>query len=618
MPPAAKTHLRGPCGSATGDPLCSLSSASAKRSASSTKNSSLSSKASKLQEALLSVARLLPTKTTTRSSSKSARLSRRSDSRRSSPPNITIIVNHRSASASPPRSSDLPGAPPSAATHAGAPPTRTAAPPPAVQLAANDLRRLLHQRRPPLSSPAPSRLPPPACPPPNPPAAVPPVVVPAPDNPSSTASTQGRRRRDRRRIAAGLVGSAPRFPPLEFVSLPASPAPVGPGAGTPHGDRDAGAPRATPAQPFINPGPGCLALSLGQADPRTGVPPPSSAETPTLGAGARPPLQTPSTDNLCSLLSLSQREFDACADSVTPPASPSERASSDMDTEESPPAPFPVRRNPSAAAPRRSLAGPHRRCPYLPLSGPQPRPGVTLDRVLAVADGDRTLPSDVHELTRIQGLLRTTTVGGVFLHDVINVARALEPCPWPPPSRPPVPTGRPVGGDTMNPPARTAHGPSRHHWAQPAGPTPATVSAPAAPPGCLRPTPFRAILPSMARAPMPALPPSPSAQPPGDGGLSPCPVTEPADDDLEVELDLSPSPPHDPDPHSSWHPTSPTLSSAAWPTDSDSSPDDPDPPRARSEPPSSPSPPPPLAHASRTSSPAIGASRVTLVWRTVP
>ena len=145
MPPAAKTHLRGPCGSATGDPLCSLSSASAKRSASSTKNSSLSSKASKLQEALLSVARLLPTKTTTRSSSKSARLSRRSDSRRSSPPNITIIVNHRSASASPPRSSDLPGAPPPAATHAGTPRTRTVAAPPAVQLAANDLRRLLHQ-----------------------------------------------------------------------------------------------------------------------------------------------------------------------------------------------------------------------------------------------------------------------------------------------------------------------------------------------------------------------------------------------------------------------------------------------------------------------------------------
>ena len=611
--------MRGSCGSATGDPLCSLSSASAKRSASSTKNSSLSSKASKLQEALLSVARLLPTKTTTRSSSKSARLSRRSDSRRSSPPNITIIVNHRSASASPPRSSDLPGAPPSAATHAGAPPTRTAAPPPAAQLAANDLRRLLHQRRPSLSSPAPSRLPPPACPPPNPPAAVPPVVVLAPDNPSSTASvTQGRRRRDRRRIAAGLVGSAPRFPPLEFVSLPASPAPVGPGAGTPHGDRDAGALRATPAQPFINPGPGCLAPSLGQADPRTGVPPPSSAEIPTLGAGARPPLQTPSTDNLCSLLSLSQREFDAYADSITPPASPSERASSDMDTEESPPASFPVRRNPSAAAPRRSLAGPHRRCPYLPLSGPQPRPGVTLDRVLAVADGDRTLPSDVHELTRIQGLLRTTTVGGVLLHDVINVARALEPCPWPPPSRPPVPTGRPVGGDTMNPPARTAHGPSRHHWAQPAGPTPATVPAPAAPPGCPRPIPFRAILPSMARAPMPALPPSPSAQPPGDDGLSPCPVTEPADEDLEVELDLSPSPPHDPDPHSSWHPTSPTLSSAGCPTDSDSSPGDPDPPRARSEPPSSPSPPPHLAHARRTSPPAIGASRVTLVWRTVP
>ena len=618
MPPAAKTHLRGPCGSATGDPLCSLSSASAKRSASSTKNSSLSSKASKLQEALLSVARLLPTKTTTRSSSKSARLSRRSDSRRSSPPNITIIVNHRSASASPPRSSDLPGAPPSAATHAGAPPTRTAAPPPAAQLAANDLRRLLHQWRPSLSSPAPSRLPPPACPPPNPPAAVPPVVVPAPDNPSSTASTQGRRRRDRRRIAAGLVGSAPRFPPLEFVSLPASPAPVGPGAGTPHGDRDAGALRATPAQPFINPGPGCLAPSLGQADPRTGAPPPSSAEIPTLGAGARPPLQTPSTDNLCSLLSLSQREFDACADSITPPASPSERASSDMDTEESPPAPFPARRNPSAAAPRRSLAGPHRRCPYLPLSGPQPRPGVTLDRVLAVADGDRTLPSDVHELTRIQGLLRATTVGGVLLQDVINVARALEPCPWPPPSRPPGPTGRPVGGDTINPPARMAHGLSRHHWAQPAGPTPAIVSAPAAPPGCPRPIPFRAIPPSMARAPMPALPPSPSNQPPGDGGLPPCPATEPADDDLEVELDLSPSPPHDPDSHSSWHPTSPTLSSAGWPTDSDSSPDDPDPPRARSEPPSSPSPPPHLAHASRTSSPALGASRVTLDRRTVP
>ena len=139
MPPATKTHMCGPHGSATEGPLCSLSSASAKRSASSTKNSSLSSTASKLQDALLSVARLLPTKTSTRLSSKSARLSRRSDSRRSSPPNITIIVNNRPASASPPRSPDLSGAPSPAAAHAGALPTRSVAAPPAAQLAANDL-----------------------------------------------------------------------------------------------------------------------------------------------------------------------------------------------------------------------------------------------------------------------------------------------------------------------------------------------------------------------------------------------------------------------------------------------------------------------------------------------
>ena len=109
--------------------------------------------------------------------------------------------------------------------------------------------------------------------------------------------------------------------------------------------------------------------------------------------------------------------------------------------------------------------------------------------------------------------------------------------------------------------------------------------APAAPLDYLRPTPFRAIPPSMARAPH-ACTSAPTTGPPsglGDGDSPPCHESEPVDEDLEVELDLSPSPLHDPELHSSWQPTFPTFSPVGSPPDSDSPSDDPVPSRTRSE-----------------------------------
>ena len=107
---------------------------------------------------------------------------------------------------------------------------------------------------------------------------------------------------------------------------------------------------------------------------------------------------------------------------------------------------------------------------------------------------------------------------------------------------------------------------------------------------------------------------APTTGPPsglGDGDSPPCHESEPVDEDLEVELDLSPSPLHDPELHSSWQPTSPTFSPVGSPPDSDSPSDDPVPSRTRSEPPSSLSPPPRPATVRWASPPAIGSSRVS-------
>ena len=79
---------------------------------------------------------------------------------------------------------------------------------------------------------------------------------------------------------------------------------------------------------------------------------------------------------------------------------------------------------------------------------------------------------------------------------------------------------------------------------------------------------------------------APTTGPPsglGDGDSPPCHGSEPVDEDLEVELDLSPSPLHDPELHSSWQPTFPTFSPVGSPPDSDSPSDDPVPSRTRSE-----------------------------------
>ena len=108
----------------------------------------------------------------------------------------------------------------------------------------------------------------------------------------------------------------------------------------------------------------------------------------------------------------------------------------------------------------------------------------------------------------------------------------------------------------------------------PADGNPTTGTALAAPPGYLRPTPLRAIPPLMARAPMPALPPLPPAPPSGDGDSPPRHESGPVDEDLEVELDPSPSPLHDPTfiPVGSLRPR-PSAQSAV-PPDSDSPSDD--------------------------------------------
>jgi hypothetical protein len=150
-----------------------------------------------------------------------------------------------------------------------------------------------------------------------------------------------------------------------------------------------------------------------------------------------------------------------------------------------------------------------------------------MDRVIAAADSDHTPPTDVHELSRIQGLLRETTVGGCLLRDVINVARLGEPRPWSPPPLLSVRAGWPAEGNPTVP---------RPAWSRarpdPPGPIPAQPrlppvagAAPYARPHLARPIPFRAILPAAARTPIPALPPPPPAQALGvndTASLAPC------------------------------------------------------------------------------------------------
>ncbi len=162
---------------------------------------------------------------------------------------------------------------------------------------------------------------------------------------------------------------------------------------------------------------------------------PSSGGASPLGVQIHPP------DSICSLLGWGQNELDT--DAATPARlSPVDRTSSDMDTDDTPPAGPPVKRAPpSSATPtpaQRSLSGPHPRCPYLPFPGPQLRPGMSIDRVIAAAEGSLDPSQDPLELsqTRIQAILRTTSFGGILLRDVLNVARLGDPLLVPQPSPP--------------------------------------------------------------------------------------------------------------------------------------------------------------------------------------
>jgi hypothetical protein len=63
---------------------------------------------------------------------------------------------------------------------------------------------------------------------------------------------------------------------------------------------------------------------------------------------------------------------------------------------------------------------------------------MSMDRVVAAADGTLDPPHDALELSRIQDVLRTTSFGGFLLQDVLYVARLGNtlPTPQPPPPAP--------------------------------------------------------------------------------------------------------------------------------------------------------------------------------------
>jgi hypothetical protein len=220
------------------------------------------------------------------------------------------------------------------------------------------------------------------------------------------------------------------YKPLQLKVLAATPATAGSAAGSPAA-ADSRAP--PPHSPVVLPSP-----DNRSQDPCGAPSPPGLDPGAPLSGGARPPGVTIyPPDSLCNLLGCGQNELDTEAAS---PArlSPVDRTSSDMDTDVTPLAGPPAKwASPSSVnqtPARRSLSSPRPRRPYLPalpLPGPQLRPGMSMDRVVAAANGTLDPPHDALELSRIKDVLRTTSFGGFLLQDVLYVARLGDTLPAP-------------------------------------------------------------------------------------------------------------------------------------------------------------------------------------------
>ena len=216
-----------------------------------------------------------------------------------------------------------------------------------------------------------------------------------------------------------------------------------------------------------------------------------------------------------------------------------------------------------------------------------------MDRVIAAAEGSLDPLHDNLELSKIQGILRTTSFGGVLLQDAINVANLWDSSLS---QQPPQPRQLHLLPPLLTPasPPRARLGPTAARQVPPVSPLPSFRLPPSL--ICL----MWALSCRHGPRPVPSARPrwSQPALPDLLTGLDPSPSDAP-EPDLDFDVELTSSSEHSSNPS---QPPSPVR--------------DPTSPVARS-PPSSQSPlrqPAPRPDRCRASTPAPGTSRVSLRW----
>ena len=235
--------------------------------------------------------------------------------------------------------------------------------------------------------------------------------------------TRALKRRIRRHAYQQLLTDRGGFVPLQYDILPAHYEPPR----EPDGAALGPPPKRICTGQAGSAGPASTALPVASTPPY----PPGSGRSPSP-AGRASPAVAVHADSTCDLLDIPRDELYS-PDLLSPKcASPLNPATSDMELEATPPSQQPVRRSPPAShrgltQARRSL-NPHlRRCPYLSPWGPQPPPDVSMDRVIAHAQGCRDPPADPETVARCQAALRRTRVAGCMLEDIIATSLITAP-----------------------------------------------------------------------------------------------------------------------------------------------------------------------------------------------